>query len=122
MVADDEQGSSQIVAGQCCDLYGRKRMYHYGMILLILSNTLSTFMPVRLLPISPYSTIADGQNVASLNVCRAFFGLGSSVAMPAAAGMIGTMFPPGRKRTYAFVAVSCGELTLDTGVTLTELI
>jgi hypothetical protein len=45
-----------------------------------------------------------------LNLCRAFFGLGSSVAMPAAAGMIGTMFPPGQKRTYAFVAVSCGKL------------
>jgi hypothetical protein len=48
LIADDEQGSSQIVAGRCCDIYGRKRMYHYGMILLILSNTLSTFMPVSL--------------------------------------------------------------------------
>jgi len=78
-------------------------------------------MPVRLLLIPSYSTIADGQNLASLNVCRAFFGLGSSVAMPAAAGMIGTIFPPGRKRTYAFVAVSCGELTLLTDVILIEL-
>jgi MFS family permease len=32
--------------------------------------------------------------------------------MPAAAGMIGTMFPPGQRRTYAFVAVSCGKLLL----------
>jgi hypothetical protein len=40
--------------------------------------------------------------------------------MPAAAGMIGTMFPPGRKRTYAFVAVSCGELTIS-GIMLIEL-
>jgi len=56
LIADDEQGSSQIVAGRCCDFYGRKRMYHYGMILLILSNTLSTFMPVRL---SPYHHIVQ---------------------------------------------------------------
>jgi MFS family permease len=63
---------------------------------------------------------ADAWNLASLNVCRAVFGLGSSVAMPAAAGMIGTMFPQGRKRTYAFVAVSCGELTIS-GIMLIEL-
>jgi hypothetical protein len=41
--------------------------------------------------------------------------------MPAAARMIGTMFPPGRKRTYAFVAVSCGKLIHATSAILIEL-
>ena len=41
--------------------------------------------------------------------------------MPAAAGMIGTMFPPGRKRTYAFVAVSCGETISFIGFIMIEL-
>lgn len=84
-------------------------MYHYGMILLILPNILSAFMPVGLFSMS-VTIKANTQNLASLNVCRALPGLGSSVAMPAAAGMIGTVFPPGKKKTYAFVAVSCGKV------------
>jgi hypothetical protein len=44
-----------------------------------------------------------------LNVCRGIVGAGAAVIIPAAAGMIGSIYPPGRKRTFAFVAVSCGQ-------------
>ena len=44
-------------------------------------------------------------------MCRGFVGAGAAVLIPAAAGMIGANFPPGKKRTLAFVAVSCGEFS-----------
>ena len=60
---------------------------------------------------SPWAltNIADPQNLAALNVCRGIVGAGAAVIIPAAAGMIGSIYPPGRKRTFAFVAVSCGQ-------------
>lgn len=42
-------------------------------------------------------------------MCRGIVGAGAAVIIPAAAGMIGSIYPPGRKRTFAFVAVSCGQ-------------
>ena len=52
---------------------------------------------------------ANLQNLAALNVCRGFVGAGAAVLIPAAAGMIGSIYPPGRKRTFAFIAISCGQ-------------
>ena len=48
------------------------------------------------------------QDLPSLNVCRALTGLGSALALPASAGLIGAMYPAGRARSLAFTAVSCG--------------
>jgi MFS family permease len=69
------------------------------MVLFILPNLLSAFMPV-----SP-----GRLSRLKLNVCRGFVGAGAAVLIPAAAGMIGSIYPPGKKRTFAFIAVSCGK-------------
>lgn len=34
--------------------------------------------------------------------------MGTAIALPAATGMIGTTYPAGKKRTWAFVTVTCG--------------
>jgi len=80
------------------------------MVFWTVPTILSSFMPV-----SPFPDYIDLriQNLASLNVCRGLAGIGAAVVLPAAAGMIGTMYPSGRKRTLAFVAVTCGEFRLS---------
>jgi MFS family permease len=92
-------------------MFGRKRAFHFSMILLIVPTILSAFMPV-----SRFSSCCRLrrswlilQNLAALNVCRGIAGIGGAIVQPASAGMIGTMYPAGRKRTLAFVAVTCGE-------------
>jgi MFS family permease len=40
------KGSLQIIAGRCCDIYGRKRAFHVGMACFVIATFLSAFMPV----------------------------------------------------------------------------
>lgn len=55
-------------------------------------------------------SFAHKQNLAGLNVCRGIYAIGQAVTNPAAAGMIGMIFPAGRKRVLAYVAISAGRL------------
>jgi MFS family permease len=55
------------------------------------------------------------QNLPSLNVCRGFSGLSSAIMLPASSGLIGSLFPAGRKRTLAYVAITCGECNVPNG-------
>lgn len=48
------------------------------------------------------------QNLPALNVCRALSGLGAATLLPASSGIVGAMYPAGKKRTLAFVAISAG--------------
>jgi hypothetical protein len=43
----DPKGCFQVIAGRCCDVYGRKRGLYCGMLVWVLSNVASTFMPVN---------------------------------------------------------------------------
>ncbi|KAI9634765.1 major facilitator superfamily domain-containing protein [Dioszegia hungarica] len=47
-------------------------------------------------------------NLASLNVFRALTGVCLSFMYPAAAGIVGVLYPAGRPRTLAFVGITCG--------------
>jgi MFS family permease len=71
-----------------------------------LSNVLSAFMPVGEL----VATCVDRKNLAGLNICRGIAGIGAAIMHPAAAGVIGSMYPSGRPRSMAFAAITCGEL------------
>nr|XP_019000195.1 uncharacterized protein I203_07354 [Kwoniella mangroviensis CBS 8507]OCF63656.1 hypothetical protein I203_07354 [Kwoniella mangroviensis CBS 8507] len=85
-------GCFQLIAGRLCDIFGRKRGYLTGCLGLMLTNIISTFMP----------------NLASLSVFRALAGIASAIALPASAGIIGSLYPAGRLRTLAFAAITCG--------------
>ncbi|WVQ65328.1 uncharacterized protein L199_003504 [Kwoniella botswanensis] len=85
-------GCFQLIAGRCCDVFGRKRGYLIGCLGLMLTNIISTFMP----------------NLSSLNVFRALAGIASAIVLPASAGIIGSLYPAGKSRTLAFAAITCG--------------
>ncbi|OCF75422.1 hypothetical protein I204_04277 [Kwoniella mangroviensis CBS 8886] len=88
-------GCFQLIAGRLCDIFGRKRGYLTGCLGLMLTNIISTFMP----------------NLAGLSVFRALAGIASAIALPASAGIIGSLYPAGRLRTLAFAAITCGTWT-----------
>ncbi|OCF56852.1 hypothetical protein L486_05707 [Kwoniella mangroviensis CBS 10435] len=52
--------------------------------------------------------LQEGYNLASLSVFRALAGIASAIALPASAGIIGSLYPAGRLRTLAFAAITCG--------------
>lgn len=54
--------------------------------------------------------LTDKQNLASINVCRALSGVGAAILLPASSGIVGALYPAGKKRTLAFVAISAGTL------------
>lgn len=101
------QGSLQVIAGRLCDVYGRKKGLFVGAGIWITSGLLTTFMPVSTAKFSKPMT--DQQNLASINIFRAFAGIGAAIILPAATGIVGAQYPAGRKRTLAFVAMSAGE-------------
>ena len=47
-------------------------------------------------------------NLAGLNVCRGLTGVSCAIMLPASAGLIGALYPQGKKRTLAFAAITCG--------------
>lgn len=70
-------------------------------------NIVATFMPVGFIQLRG-GCRADAQNLASLNVVRALTGIASAISLPASSGIVGALYPPGRKRTLAYVAITCG--------------
>lgn len=102
-LTDSVQGCLQLIAGRLCDVFGRKRGYIIGCVTSTLFNIMATFMP----------------NLASLNVARALSGISAAIILPASSGLIGSLYPPGRRRTLAYAAISCGGCA---GAGLGELI
>ncbi|KAJ8061477.1 hypothetical protein OCU04_009292 [Sclerotinia nivalis] len=73
--------------GRLADIYGRRIFFIYGSIFV-------TIITVTI-PFSPGEIVFD--------ILRALQGLGSAATVPSAVGILSSTFPPGKKRTYAFV-------------------
>ncbi|RXK36163.1 hypothetical protein M231_06568 [Tremella mesenterica] len=85
-------GCFQVIAGRLCDVYGRKRGLLIGCFTFIIFNVLSAVMP----------------NAIGLIILRGFTGLSSASLLPSSAGLIGILYPKGRKRTFAFTVITTG--------------
>ncbi|WRT66880.1 uncharacterized protein IL334_003843 [Kwoniella shivajii] len=84
--------SGLLVAGRLADLYGRKRLFLFGLIVGVIANIISGVIPNRI----------------GLTIFRAIAGLGLSISAPAGFGIVGTNFREEPSRTMAFAALGLG--------------
>ncbi|WVF72363.1 hypothetical protein IAT40_007178 [Kwoniella sp. CBS 6097] len=85
-------GVGLLVAGRLADLYGRKKLFLFGLIVGTIGNIVSAVMPNRI----------------ALTVFRALTGLAFSISAPASFGITGTTFRTEPARTAAFAALGLG--------------
>lgn len=78
--------------GRLADLYGRKKAFLLGMLTQVIFAVGCGFAP----------------NGITLDVLRAFQGLGAAAAIPSALGILAHSFPPSRARTIAFTTFAAG--------------
>ncbi|KIM62729.1 hypothetical protein SCLCIDRAFT_15735 [Scleroderma citrinum Foug A] len=78
--------------GRLADLYGRKKGFLLGMLTQAIFAVGCGFAP----------------NGITLDVLRAFQGLGAAAAIPSALGILAHSFPPSRARTIAFTTFAAG--------------
>ncbi|KAG6332969.1 hypothetical protein ID866_6122 [Astraeus odoratus] len=78
--------------GRLADLYGRKKGFVLGMLTQLVFAIGCGFAP----------------NGITLDVLRAFQGLGAAAAIPSALGILAHSFPPSRERTIAFATFAAG--------------
>lgn len=84
-------GCGLLFAGRLADVFGRKRLYLVGMGVFIVFSIISAVV----------------RNLIGICILRAISGLGASIALPAAFGIVGTTLrrEPWRTRTFAAVAL-----------------
>ncbi|PPQ92095.1 hypothetical protein CVT25_008261 [Psilocybe cyanescens] len=85
-------GCLYLVLGRVADLYGRKRMFLYGSLVLTVF-TLACAFPTDPVP---------------LDILRAFQGIGAAATIPASLGILAHAFPPSRARSLAFATFAAG--------------
>ncbi|OCF35352.1 hypothetical protein I316_02900 [Kwoniella heveanensis BCC8398] len=85
-------GVGLLVAGRLADLYGRRKLFLFGLIVGTIGNIISAVLPNRI----------------ALTVFRALTGLGFSISAPASFGITGTTFRTEPARTAAFAALGLG--------------
>ncbi|PPQ78955.1 hypothetical protein CVT25_002284 [Psilocybe cyanescens] len=81
-----------LVLGRVADLYGRKRTFLFGSLVLSVF-TLACAFPTDIVP---------------LDILRAFQGIGAAATIPASLGILAHAFPPSRARTLAFATFAAG--------------
>jgi len=72
----------------------------YGKRLIFISGSLWVTIITIIIPFCP--------NEISFDVLRGLQGLGAAANVPTAIGIIGTTFPPGKAKDYAFSFYACG--------------
>ncbi|AKU16282.1 DHA2 family efflux MFS transporter permease subunit [Luteipulveratus mongoliensis] len=103
-------GSLLLLGGRLGDLFGRRRMFFYGVLLFAAASLLGGVAP----------------NESLLLASRALQGAGAALASPAALALINTTFPAGKERnramaTYAAMSGAGAAVGLILGGALTEI-
>ncbi|KAH8894155.1 MFS general substrate transporter [Thozetella sp. PMI_491] len=78
--------------GRIADIYGKKTIFILGSGWLVIAAAINPFLP----------------NEIAFYIFRALQGLGSAANVPTAIGILGTTFPPGKAKNYAFSTYSAG--------------
>ncbi|MDF8263697.1 MFS transporter [Luteipulveratus flavus] len=103
-------GSLLLLGGRLGDLFGRRRMFFWGVILFAMASLLGGIAP----------------NESLLLASRALQGAGAALASPAALALINTTFPAGKERNramavYAAMSGAGAAVGLILGGVLTEV-
>ncbi|GME33076.1 major facilitator superfamily domain-containing protein [Neofusicoccum parvum] len=85
-------GCFLLLWGRIADLYGKRMVFILGSAWVTVTVAANPFMP----------------NEIAFDVFRGLQGLGGAANVPTAMGILGTTFPPGRAKTYAFSVYSAG--------------
>ncbi|KAF8885463.1 efflux transporter [Infundibulicybe gibba] len=85
-------GCLLVVFGRLADLYGRKRTFICGLMLLAAFTLGCGF----------------AQDIITLEILRGFQGIGSAATIPASLGILAHAFPPSRARSIAFATFAAG--------------
>lgn len=85
-------GCFLLVWGRIADLYGKRKIFVLGSAWVALTTLVNPFIP----------------NEIAFDLCRGLQGLGAAANVPTAIGILGTTFPPGRAKNYAFSTYAAG--------------
>lgn len=85
-------GCLLLVCGRLADLYGRKKAYLVGTVMVAAFTVGCGF----------------SNNVLTLIILRGMQGIGAAATIPASLGILAHAFPPSRARTLAFATFSAG--------------
>ncbi|KAH7347641.1 drug resistance protein [Plectosphaerella cucumerina] len=85
-------GCFLLLWGRIADLHGKKRIFIAGSAWVAAVIVANAFAP----------------NEVAFNVFRGLHGLGAAANVPTAIGILGTTFPPGKSKNYAFSAYAAG--------------
>ncbi|KAK2038476.1 major facilitator superfamily transporter [Colletotrichum somersetense] len=85
-------GCFLLLWGRIADIYDKRIIFIAGTAWLAIMTLANPFVP----------------NEIAFNVFRGLQGLGAAANVPTAIGILGTTFPPGKTKTYAFVAYGAG--------------
>ncbi|GAA5915309.1 hypothetical protein JCM6882_005185 [Rhodosporidiobolus microsporus] len=85
-------GGLLLLFGRLADIYGHKKVFLAGMLWYLAWSLGCAFAPSEI----------------ALDVFRAMQGAALGAAIPAALGILGSSFPPGQRKTFAFAFFSAG--------------
>lgn len=85
-------GCFLLLWGRLADVYGKRLIFICGSAWVCITTVISPFIP----------------NEIGFYVLRGLQGLGAAANVPTAIGILGTTFPPGKARNYAFATYSAG--------------
>lgn len=85
-------GCFLLLWGRLADVYGKRLIFIYGSAWFCLTTVVCPFVPDEI----------------GFNVLRGLQGLGAAANVPTAIGILGTTFPPGKAKNYAFAMYSAG--------------
>ncbi|KAK1983636.1 major facilitator superfamily transporter [Colletotrichum cereale] len=85
-------GCFLLLWGRIADIYDKRIIFIAGTAWLAVMTLANPFIP----------------NEIAFNLFRGLQGLGAAANVPTAIGILGTTFPPGKTKTYAFVAYGAG--------------
>ncbi|KAI1503195.1 drug resistance protein [Biscogniauxia marginata] len=86
-------GCFLLLWGRIADIYGKRRIFIWGSGFVAATMIANPFLP----------------NEIAFNLFRGLQGLGAAANVPTAIGILGTTFPPGKAKNYAFSAYAAGS-------------
>ncbi|KAH8912261.1 MFS general substrate transporter [Coniochaeta sp. PMI_546] len=85
-------GCFLLLWGRIGDIYGKRKVFIIGSLWVAVTTACNPFIP----------------NEIGFDIFRALQGLGAAANVPTALGILGTTFPPGKAKNYAFSTYAAG--------------
>ncbi|KAK3488038.1 major facilitator superfamily domain-containing protein [Neurospora hispaniola] len=85
-------GCFLLLWGRIADIYGKRKIFIWGSAWVAITTVINPFLP----------------NEIAFDLFRGLQGLGAAANVPTAIGILGTTFPPGKAKNYAFSCYAAG--------------